>query len=190
MPLVDPNDDTIWSQWYSVYMDDGTTAGYERRAKDRILGSDHWRLLEALGITKGQSIIIVGSGFGWIAEDWTDAGYGPVICLDTSSWIQEHKAKHAIVPIYDYDILTEQGRSDTLSLLDGKADWIITEDVMPCLSDIECLNLSSICSLLGDNTAHWITPNASSPMNNKSIEEWKYFISTDLVVRRGGNKVI
>lgn len=203
MPLVDVNQAATWAASYRVVMDDGSVVGYDRRAKDRILGQDHWALLKALGIVKGQRVVLLGSGFGWVGEDWTAAGYGPIVCCDTSTWIQANKAQHATVAILNEGASTTASRRNIKVALGGQnvvVDWAITEDILPWLTDAECTALAAAVRQLATNVAHWITPGygvggAGSPaqdtgLNWKSMASWKALVAPDKVVRRGGAEVL
>jgi hypothetical protein len=185
MPLANFNDITVWNDWYQIPMDDGTVAHFERRAKDLILGNDHLRLAEALDIQPGQRVVLIGAGFGWIKEDWEAAGLGPIIATDTSELIQFLKIYHAVVDVLDADVLTDDGRRAICIALGGSPDILISEDVLPCLDDSECLALVEAMRGMAPKVAHWVTANAQMGLNSKSIEQWKDLVSPDLVVRRG-----
>lgn len=190
MPLVDSNLAQTWDELYGCELSDGTLAHFERAAKERILGEDHWRLRNALGLLPGTSICIVGAGYGWIAEDWEEAGLGPIVCTDTSTYIHQGVALHAVKTILDEDALTAESRSRILAAA-GLAhfDLVITEDVLPILSDEECLVLCSALRELGLSVAHWISVGGGDPrLNWKTPEAWRA-LTGDLIVPRGSGQV-
>jgi hypothetical protein len=190
MPLVRADDPAVWAWWYQVHMPDGTIAGYERRAKGRILGEDHLRLRDSLNVTFEQRVVFVGAGFGWVAEDWAALGHIHLLCLDTSPYIHARKAEHADVPIHDIDILTVAGRDAVTTFLGGPAHFVISEDVLPSLGDEECVALDRAMHEIGLNVVHWITCMTPSPMNCKTAQEWKHLLPDSAVVPRGTATVL
>lgn len=195
--LVDMNDPATWESLYAIYTADGTRlAHYERAVKDLINGSngsmfgegDHFSLLKALDIQPNQSIVIIGAGFGWVAEDWIKAGYGPIVCVDNSTWIHANKKDNAVLEIIDADGADPTQVDKILAGL-GKADWCISEDVLGLKSDADAKILSDNMKLIGNSIAHWCSPNLNTPLNTRSPEEWKEFLG-DLIVRRGGEVIV
>ncbi|HEY6617421.1 MAG TPA: hypothetical protein VIZ32_22995 [Vicinamibacterales bacterium] len=188
-PRVDYNDPETWA---SLYGGDG----YVRANKDSILGHDHHRLHEVLGIEPGQSIILIGAGFGWVAEDWGAAGLGPIVAADSSTWIQTNKPLQATLPIYNENSSTGGSRSKILKALgQAKATWCISEDVMPALDDDEAVQLALRMRLMATNVTHWMScgvrkhddPNAwagDPRLNWKTLEDWKELLTPDIVVAR------
>jgi hypothetical protein len=50
------------------------------------------RISAAMGwIAPGPTLLIFGSGYGWLAEAFEDLGFTHVVGIDTSSWIQSNK---------------------------------------------------------------------------------------------------
>lgn len=196
MPLLNFNDPLVWDSLYAVYVDN-ELCHYERKAKDRIVGADADNLIEALqniGIQNNHNILFVGSGFGWLAEKFVEFGYTNVLNVDTSSYIQTNKNEHAVLPILDTDILTLEGRSEILSHFNGTVDLIITEDVLPCLSDLECVNFCNMLNQISQNVIHWVSVKnqgaESNPnLNWKTLDEWKE-TTNQYVIRRGSKEVI
>lgn len=191
MPLIDTNDPAVWASLYTVYVD-GEVCHFERRARDRIIGVDADHLasaLEGVGLLKTDRIAFIGAGFGWMGERFAALGYQQVVNVDTSSWIQSNKGQHAVMPILDVEILTELGR-DAL----GPCDWVISEDVLPCLTDAECRVFMAAMREVAPQRAHWITPGTAGgettiTLNWKPLEDWKAMCAPDYVVRRGGKEV-
>jgi 2-polyprenyl-3-methyl-5-hydroxy-6-metoxy-1,4-benzoquinol methylase len=192
VPLVDSNLETTWSSLYSCLVD-GVVVGYVRSAKTQYYGNDHLILKNALDLQPTQRIALIGAGFGWSAEDWIAQGLN-VTATDISTWIHENKHIHAKIQILNEDSLSEKSRENIENFAGGKIDIAITEDVMPNLSDDECLELAKNLRFLAPKVVHWvscITPSSEgSPLNMKSIEDWKALLSPDLVIRRGSDVVI
>jgi len=204
MPLVDSNSAAVWDSLYQCSPKDGGGQIYhfDRIVKDRILGNDHWSLLTALqtkGITKGQKICLLGAGFGWVAEDWVAQGWTPLIAVDTSTYIASRKATEATVTIYDYDITTGSGRNAIKQALgvtgNNKVNWMISEDVLPILSDTECGQLDGWMHDLGTNVAHWVSvlnagSNQDVRLNWKTLAQWKALMPSSWVVSRGATEIL
>lgn len=196
MPLIDSNLQATWDSLYRCELN-GQTVHYARAAKERILGNDHWLLREALNIQPGQSIALIGSGFGWVGEDWAAAGYGPIANTDTSTWIQANLPGNAIVPVLAEGALSGASRNHIRTAAglgpSAKFHWVISEDVLPVLTDAECLNLGAAMRILGTNVAHWVTvagPNTRASLNWKTKEAWKILMGADLIVQRGRGEAI
>lgn len=203
MPLMDSNLQSTWEELYHCPMDDGTIAYFERRARYRILGNDHWALKNALNLQPGQTIVLVGGAFGWVAEEWISAGLGPIAVIDTSTWIQSNKAMHATVEIMNEDGATSASRGrirQALGLTGAQqADWAISEDVIPLLSDAEVPDFIMRLRVIGTTVAHWVSVGqpadgggwAGNPkLNWKTLEDWKALVTPDLVVQRGTDRVL
>ena len=205
MPLVDSNDPLVWESLYECRVGDGSNNAvfhYDRVVRHRILGNDHWALRDALvtkGFGVGQKICLIGAGFGWVAEAWSGAGYGPIVAIDTSTYIQSRKASEAVVTVYDYDISTGQGRNAIKQALgvtgNNKVPWMISEDVLPILNDTECGQLDGWMHDLGTNVVHWSSvqiPDATQDprLNWKTLEQWKALLPTSYHVRRGSTEIL
>lgn len=204
MPLVDSNQAALWdggaTSLYRQYRADGSGPfGYERSCKDRILGNDHWLLKQALDLQPGQSIGLIGAGFGWVAEDWFASGLSPIVAVDTSAWIQANKTQHATVTILNEDGGSNPSRGRIRQALgltgNNRATWCISEDVLPILSDAEAAQLASNMRLVGANVAHWVSVLApggdqDARLNWKTLEQWKALVTPDLVVQRGTARVL
>lgn len=199
MPLVDTDLEQTWNELY--------TGGFIRANKEAILGSrglppgqgDHWRLAKALNLQPGQSIVIMGAGFGWVAEDWVAGGLGQISCVDNSAYIHSNKNEHAVVPLHNENGQTQASRArirQTLNLQGQvRADWCISEDVLPVLSDAEASQFIASMRLIGATAAHWVSisvnPANSDPrLNWKTLEQWKAIVAPDLVVERGTERVL
>jgi hypothetical protein len=186
MPLVDFNDPAIWDGGPTSLYRDGEGRGYVRGAMDAYLGErDASHLWEALGIKPLETVIIVGAAYGWLAEAWEAAGLGPIHCLDTSDYIHEHKGEHARLPILKLDPGEMSG---------DLAQWCISEDVMPTLSDEEAKALAERMSHVASKVAHWVSTRVGEGqdprLNWKTLEEWKEILSPDLVVSRNDGRVL
>lgn len=201
MPVVDPNLSATWASWYAVDgPNGGTRLGYSRAAKERLLGDNHWKLLASLAIQKGQRIVLMGAGFGFVGEDWAAAGYGPIVNCDTSSWIQSNKTANATVAILSEGATTTASRRNIRTALGGtnvNPDWIITEDVLPTLSNAEVTTLVNALRQFAATTkiAHWVTipyllPSTFNGLNWKTLADWKTLVTPDLVVNRGTGEML
>ncbi len=184
MPLLDSNQASLWDGSATSlyrYPQGELTFGYVRPVAQYYLGNDAEMLIAALvtkGLQQGQRIALIGGGFGWVAERFIAAGYGPIadgtangkICVvDTSTWIQDNKAANAQLPVINADVNASTGRRTIRQQFgsnNATVDWVISEDVISLLigagstpggnNEIVpfCQNLRSLASV---GVAHWTT---------------------------------
>lgn len=161
--------------------------GYTRANKFLIWDHDHYFARDAFGIKPGESIVLIGAGFGWVAEDWIREGLGPICAVDTSQWIQSRKDIESQIPIYPYNVNDTSDRKLIMQIIGGDIDWCITEDMISCLSDSECITLCANLRKIGSRVAHIVSATTDRlPQHNyKTKEEWINFLSPDLVFVRG-----
>ena len=214
MPLVDSNQAALWVGDTALYTDPG---GFIRANMQRIIGNDVDGLIAALvskGLQQGQRIALIGAGFGWVAEKFIAAGYGPaadgtangkVCAVDTSTWIQSNKAANAQLSIINADVNASTGRRTIRQQFGSNTatvDWIVSEDVLPILTGAGptpggnneivpfCQSLRSLAAV---GVAHWTSVGTASSdprMNNKTLEEWKDWVTPDFVIQRGTATVL
>lgn len=202
MPLVDMNLKANWDASYVLHDIDVTgravgTLGFERKAKARLLGEDHWMLRDALGLTIGQKIALIGAAYGFIAEDWIASGLS-VVAVDTSTYIQSTKGTNATLTILNESGLTTASRNNILSAAglanSAKFDWVITEDVLGVLSDNECTTLAVALRKFAVKVAHWVSVTQGSVsnanLNWKTLAQWKALMTPDMIIQRGGSTAI
>lgn len=184
MPLFDFNTSVYYNTCYRAF------GGYSRANRISIINDNSDMLKNYLGIQPGDTVILIGCGFGWIAEEWTNSGLGPICPVDTSLWIHSNTATESAIPIYNFDLNTQAGRDSALSTLglgpNDKATWAITEDMIACLSDSENLELAANLRLIANNVAHWtsipIDFNTLLAHNWKTKQDWETFLSPDIIV--------
>jgi hypothetical protein len=197
MPLIDFNDPATWDGGPTSLYRDGEGRGFVRETRGSYYGDegqDAVKLGEALDVQPGDSVIIIGGAFGWIAELWEAQGLDPMIVTDSSRWIHANKGEHATHAILDEDSLSEESRMAILAAAglygEERATWCISEDVMPALADAEALALSTAMRAMGVNVAHWVSckmVDQDPRLNWKTLEEWKELLAPDLVVARNEN---
>ena len=175
----------------------GNFGGYCRANKDNLydLCAD-FKLLEIVNPQPNQTILIVGAGFGWIAEKWLAQGLGPICAVDTSAWIQSEKQAHAVIPIHNYDVTNVLRQLEIKQLLglqpEQKIDICITEDCLPGMTDQECVDVSGSLNQIGNRVVHYITPPAKDPnydanivpRNKKTAQSWKFLLPNDSILMR------
>jgi 23S rRNA U2552 (ribose-2'-O)-methylase RlmE/FtsJ len=188
--LLDPNQASFWETLYSCEIN-GEIHHFDRAAKQSIMGNDGEKLRQALVIQSRQNVVLIGAAFGWIAEDWVKLGIN-VVAVDTSTWIHANLEGNAVVPIINADCRTEPGREAILNALNTVPDFVISEDVLPVLTDDDCNTLALGMRALGGKTAHWITTGTSGDvdLNWKTQEQWKQMFAGDLIIQRGTSVVI
>lgn len=189
MPIADYNEEYTFNQPanYGVY-----PGGYTSANQFLIWGHDHYFARDAFGIKPGESILLVGAGFGWVAQDWLREGLGPICAVDTSRWIQSMKFIEATVPIHPYNVNDASDRKLIMQTIGCDIDWCITEDMMSCLSDEECVILCKNLRQLGRRVAHIISPTTSRLPNHnyKTGTQWKKFLEPDLIFARDVCKLL
>jgi hypothetical protein len=202
MPLVDFNDPALWDggpqSLYRSYIDD-VAVGFCRATKEHHYHgeiADIMFALEAKGLTKEHRILIVGAAFGWFAEGLIDLGYleSNIVNADTSTWIHANKADNAVLDILNADPTTSEGQDAVVGELGGEPDWIISEDVLPALSDEEAITFcNALHAFAGGGVVHWVSVRKVSQdarLNWKTLEEWKALVTPDLVIERGTARVL
>lgn len=174
------------------------TNGYRRDVKNHIwYPEDALLLKDALNIKTNETILLVGAGFGWIAEEWTNMGLGPICATDTSAWIQANTYTETApnVTIHNLNVNINTDRDMIKSTVNlgpnDKFKWGITEDLLSCLTDQECIEISNNMKLIVDTVVHlvaiprrlndpeWIP---KFPHNWKSKEDWKSLLPNDTMV--------
>jgi hypothetical protein len=204
---------------YRGYTPDGSRiAGYERAMKQQFMGDDVDAFVSALetrGLTRGQRIALVGCGFGWFAERLVELGYGPMadgtangrICnIDTSTWIHANKNGNAATTIINANVNSATGRRairQQFGSNNAEVHWAISEDVLPILigagptpdGNNEIVPFcQSLRALVSTGVAHWVSVytggDQDQRLNWKTLEEWKDWVTPDLVVQRGTATVL
>jgi len=188
MPIFEFNEQ-YYSKTYKIF------GSYTRENRFTIFNqTEHILFKNVLQPQPGDTILIIGAGFGWLAEEWTNMGLGPICAVDTSPWIQANKITQSAIPIYDLDITTSQGKDQAKSILgvgtNDKIKWAITEDVTPCLADSECLELATHLRTIAETVVHYITIPGNyekfAPHNGKTAQEWKNLLTPDLIAPLDG----
>jgi len=194
MPIIDYNLESAYSDPTNY----GAIGGYNSTNKEflwKVLRHDEF--LPRLDIKPNDTILMVGVGFGWIAENWIAQGLGPICAIDTSHWIHSAKSQHANIDIYNFDI-TDYSTHDQIKQILGlqssdKIDWCITEDFFTEITNQECIDISLALRSIGNNVIHYITPKLSEELlsipqigvrNYKTEEEWNTLLSPDRIVIR------
>jgi hypothetical protein len=129
---------------------------------------------------------LVGAAFGWVAEDFIATGYDAV-AVDCSAWIHANKATEALIPILNVNIL-DAGAGTII----GPADWVVSEDVLPVLSNEELSGFLTATRSLAPRVAHWVSfahPSTDEGLNRKDGAGWAAVVAPDILVRRGSSEV-
>lgn len=198
---ADFTDTSVWS------------AGYSRQALFQGTAMDAQGLraaAEGLGLSPEARCLIVGSGFGWVAEDWAaNHGYrimgagqsSGLVCADTSAWIKARLASEGRVPVHRADFRSAEGRAALQELLGGRPEFIITEDLLAGWADSTIAQAIPAMEELvapGGMIVHWISPGHPRDweFNYKTGPGWRSFIdevshmsAAHFVVIRPGQEV-
>lgn len=133
----------------------------------------------------GQKLLVVGCGFGYLVDDAVTAGYD-AWGVDNAYAIGKAKALLPAIAsrLIVADALTAStldSAAKTAGLKGGTPKWplLVTEDVLPCMSDAEVqtalTNLRARCST---NLLHFVTcgdggPECDPRLTWKSIDGWR-----------------
>jgi len=202
VPGIDWNTEATWNDLYQVQRDDGQPGwvGFERAGMRHITSlSNAAGIVAALNLNANSKILIVGAGYGWMANDIAGLTGATVCAVDTSTYIQTRKAQNADIEILNADVSTGSGRSAIRQALgisgNSKASHAITEDIITCATDAECTQLSTYLHNLADVVVHWTTMlnqgHGQDPrLNWKTVAQWKALLPNDLFIQRSGNVVL
>lgn len=194
MPIIDYSTEAAFNELYNY----GCIGGYYSENKETIWqGFRHEFFLPKLNIKPNETVLIIGAGFGWIAEKWKSQGIHLICAVDTSPWIHSAKAQHANIDIYDFDV-TDYSTHDSIKQILGlqpaeKIDWCITEDFYTEITNQECLDIAIALRALGNNIIHYVPPKPDERLfsipeiamrNHKTEEEWSAFLFPDRIVIR------
>lgn len=107
-----------------------------------------------------EPIIVVGAGFGYLVVEFKRLGKQS-LGLDASSYCYTHRATESFI---QWDIL------------DGppcmRAGTVITEDLLPWLTDAEAVTCAKNCSLLSPLVLHLVTEQGQADYNYHSTGYW------------------
>jgi SAM-dependent methyltransferase len=195
VPLMDFDKQETWEAMYRVHVDDGKWMHFHRDVRAQLLGHSPLQLRDNLKIELDKRILLVGAGFGFVAEDFVENGYKNVVACDSSKWIHAHKDRYAVLDIVDADPTRPHDRAAL-----GSFDWCVTEDVVTCLTDDEAVALAQACRSLAPKVAHWTTAcphrhdldefksrTAHPHFNWKKMVDWRALLAPDLVVPRSSH---
>ena len=215
MPILDWDDPATWDNAYELKdPNTGLMVHYTRAIRGRTpsggmnIPGRAQGYIDALGLAAGSKVLFDGGGFGWSAEALKDLLPGIVVTVnDPGGYIQDatRKAAEAVEPISNTRI-SNNGQRNALAVVDARAmDWIITEEVLPILSDVEVRDyLSDLTSLVsaysvrGPRIAHYVTPDGHGEdlpgFNWKFMSEWRAFLDVaghtdDVLIRAGTYEV-
>ena len=202
-PLVDPNLAQTWAELYQVKKASDPNvwaAGYVRDCSIYTAAvSDAAGIIAALGINSTHKVGVIGAAYGWLSNQIALQSGCVIAAVDTSTYIQSGKAVNADITILNADISTGSGRTAVRQALgitgQNKASFMITEDVLPTLSDAECTQLSTFLHNLSDTVVHWLTlldqgGNQDPRLNWKNAAGWKALLPGDFFIKRSGSVLL
>ena len=99
MPLFDWSQKSTYDQWYDFGAEpdghpntrDEIRLGFCRAVTFPAVQQKAIKIRDILQFGFNQRILIVGGGFGWLAEALEALGYTNIISIDDSTWIQSNK---------------------------------------------------------------------------------------------------
>lgn len=207
MPLLDYNDPAIWAETYDVNRDDGQPGrvGYVLAGKRHLISRDIApEIIAELGLNDTHRILILGAGFGWLANDIAIMSGAVVAAVDTSTYIQDNKVANAEgVEILNADVSAGSGRAQVRQALgitgNNKATHAITENVITVLDDAENTQLSSFLHNMADIVVHWTAERYDDKLakgfqdpryNWKHFPDWKLLLPNDLFISARTNTLV
>ncbi len=167
MPLLDWNLKSTWDLLYNVPDPNKSKArlGYDKAYFKPLATGQVKTYVDLLKIKDGQSIVILGGAYGWTVEAFNeDYPNIKVVNIDNSTHI--HSTKEVTTTILNED-MDSAGSIDIVKAELGKStiDWVITEDVLPCMSDADIITLLNRLDTFALNVCHKITARASDPIH-------------------------
>lgn len=159
MPLLDWNLKSTFDLLYDVPHPDGskTRLGYDRIYFKPLATGLTKKYVDLLEITDGQSVVIFGGGYGWTVEAFNeDYPNIKVVNIENSTYINSTKDADTIILNED---MNSSKSIDAIKIELGAntIDWIITEDVLPCISDVDILSLLVKLDTIASNVCHKIS---------------------------------
>lgn len=208
MPLQDWNLGATWQNAYRLKKASNPNewaAGYERDCSMYPAAAfAAGQIVNALNIQPSDTVLILGCGFGWIANNIALITGCTLAAVDTSTWIQTRKAQDADIEILNADVSAGNGRAAVKQALgitgNNKATYALTEEVITCLTDQEAQQLSNWLHDLATNVVHWTTlrddrklargNQEATGYNWKLISEWQALLPSDSFIVSGTSVLV
>jgi SAM-dependent methyltransferase len=109
-----------------------------------------------------EPILVIGCGFGGLVQALSESGQ-QAWGIDASPYAIENRVTERV---RQADILTPS----TWTL--GNSSTVISEDLLPCLTDGEVLTAAWNCRLLAPIVVHMVTEHGQADLNYHSCVEW------------------
>ncbi len=109
-----------------------------------------------------EPLLVVGCGFGFLVEEFDNLGivaWG----IDASDYAIR-KSTHPRVRKFDILHLNDWSL--------GQFGTVITEDLLPCLTDAEVLIATRNCQAIAPIVIHMVTEQGQADLNYHSLTEW------------------
>ncbi len=140
-------------------------------------------------------ILVAGAGFGYLVDELTALGRD-VYGFDAADYCVNNSAPHTTKA----DIMNRSQLASVKNTMNvtgiNKIPCIITDDLLPCLTDAEITTALSEARRIATVLLHIITPgdpNDSTKvvgMNWKLIEDWKSIVGNDLIYNTESAQVL
>lgn len=119
-----------------------------------------------------QPILIVGCGFGFLVVELQWLGID-AHGIDASPWaIRKRITDHVAI-------------GNILQPLPQRWSTVITEDLLPCLTDSEVKQAVINCSAASNNVLHLVTEHGQANLNYHSLDEWRQLTQQSVLSLEG-----
>jgi hypothetical protein len=112
-------------------------------------------------------ILVVGAAFGYLVKDLLP--YGEAYGIDASEWAVGQVEQSLSDRVILADILTDTEQIREL----GPFGCVVTEDLLPCLTDGEAQTAAGVCAELNPLVIHLVTERGeAADLNYHVVAEW------------------
>lgn len=184
-------DETTFNKYYGKPLDNnGWLAGYSRESRSMgTFTGRRDRLIAFFGIQPAHRILVGGAALGFLVESFHAAGYANCWGIDDSPYATAGHPDVANGVVLISERVQPGGRIKAIlrqETGDDVFDFVITEDVLTCLTDAEIVSeqilfaCDGVMPPGGGNVIHLVThkrhdsqPARYPEINWKTVQEWK-----------------
>lgn len=180
--------ETVWEELY--------TGGYTDKWNRESLFAYRVEALasgnKGIQVSPGSSVLIIGAGFGFLAEYLVDNyqfNVNNLRMIENSTYIHNNLTVYSRVGIrdriYNIDALSPTVLVDLRAFIggNGRSNWVITDDIIPGFTDSEVVTFLNNCEALQGGQGgivHLISTHQDyiqqdNRLNWKTITQWRDF---------------
>lgn len=207
-----------------MYYNTSAGTGYNAPGRRAIYQRRRDVIASQFGPPDGRSLSIAGCGYGYLVDELTDDGWTNCAGFDDGVWCLtrilagELPASKKLL-VVKADVLDETGPESTQTVKQqfgitgqNKIDLVISEDLLPCLSDAELTTALENMRDMATSVAHIVTVvdtdqngqefqppgtymsaadlHPGQELNWKTAAAWKELVSSDVLIRTGTYDVV